>query len=51
VKGAPPCRPETLGDVHESAAEQAATLDTIRKFIFSFVFRAATRLRFDLKEK
>ena len=40
-----------LGDVHESAAEQAATLDTIRKFIFSFVFRAATRLRFDLKEK
>jgi hypothetical protein len=29
----------------------AATLDTIRKFIFSFVFRAATRLRFDLKEK
>ena len=40
-----------LGDVHESAAEQAATLDTIRKFIFSFLFRAATRLRFDLKEK
>jgi hypothetical protein len=34
-----------------SVAEQAATLDTIRKFIFSFVFRAATRLRFDLKEK
>jgi len=29
----------------------AATLDTIRKFIFSFVFRVATRLRFDLKEK
>jgi hypothetical protein len=51
VKGAPPRRPEMLGDVHESAAEQAATLDTIRKFIFSFVFRAATRLRFDLKEK
>jgi hypothetical protein len=34
-----------------SVAEQAATLDTIQKFIFSFVFRAATRLRFDLKEK
>jgi hypothetical protein len=34
-----------------SVAEQAATLDTIRKFIFSFVFRATTRLRFDLKEK
>jgi hypothetical protein len=34
-----------------SVAEQAATLDTIRKFIFSFVFRAATRLRFNLKEK
>jgi uncharacterized membrane protein len=29
----------------------AATLDTSRKFIFSFVFRVATRLRFDLKEK
>jgi hypothetical protein len=29
----------------------AVTLDTIRKFIFSFVFRVATRLRFDLKEK
>jgi hypothetical protein len=27
----------------------AATLDTIRKFIFSFVFRVATRLRFDLE--
>jgi hypothetical protein len=26
-------------------------LDTIRKFIFSFVCRVATRLRFDLKEK
>jgi hypothetical protein len=34
-----------------AVAEQAATLDKIRKFIFSFVFRAATRLRFDLKEK
>jgi hypothetical protein len=33
-----------------SVAEQAATLD-IRKFIFSFMYRAATRLRFDLKEK
>jgi hypothetical protein len=35
----------------KSVAEQAATLDAIRKFIFSFVFCAATRLRFDLKEK
>jgi len=25
-------------------------VDTVRKFIFSFVFRAATRLRFNLKE-
>jgi hypothetical protein len=33
-----------------AVAEQAATLDTIRRFIFSFVFRA-TRLRIDLKEK
>jgi hypothetical protein len=32
-------------------SEAAAKLDTIRKFIFSFVFRVATRLRFDLKEK
>jgi len=29
-----------------SVAEQAATFHTIQKFIFSFVFRAATRLRF-----
>jgi hypothetical protein len=29
----------------------AAAPDTIQKFIFSFVFRMATRLRFDLKEK
>jgi hypothetical protein len=34
-----------------SVAEQAATLYTIRKLIFSFVFRAATKLRFNLKEK
>ena len=34
-----------------AVAEQVATLNAIRKFIFSFVFRAATRLRFDLKEK
>ena len=25
-------------------------VDTVRKFIFPFVFRAATRLRFNLKE-
>jgi hypothetical protein len=30
-----------------SVAEQAAALDTIRTFIFSYVCRAATRLRFD----
>jgi hypothetical protein len=42
-----------LRDVHDERAwlEQAAMLDTIRKFIFSFVRRAPTRLRFDLKEK
>jgi hypothetical protein len=34
-----------------SVAEAAATLDTIRKSIFSFMCRAATRLRFDTKEK
>ena len=34
-----------------AVAEQAATLATIRRFIFSFVVRAATRLRIDLKEK
>ena len=34
-----------------SVAEQAAALDTIRTFVFSYVCRAATRLRFDLKEK
>jgi len=30
---------------------EEAPLDAIRRFIFSFVFRAATRLRSDLKEK
>ena len=34
-----------------TVAYQPATLDAIRKSIFSFVFRAAKRLRFDLKEK
>jgi hypothetical protein len=42
-----------LCDVRDErgVAEQAAALDMIRKFIFSFVFRAATSLRFNLKEK
>jgi hypothetical protein len=38
-----------LCNVHDERGP--ATLDMIRKFIFSFGFRAATRLRFDLKEK
>jgi hypothetical protein len=37
-----------LTGVMMSMAEQAATLDAIRKFIFSCAFRAAIRLRFDL---
>jgi hypothetical protein len=40
-----------LRDVHDERAWLSKQLDTIRKFIFSFVFRAATRLRFNLKEK
>jgi hypothetical protein len=43
--------PSVIAITLASLGEEAATLDTIRKFIFSFVFRAATRLRFNLKEK